>query len=449
MDDRAGLQGAIRELTDPMVVMRRVVDQALLLLPQAEGAAVELAAEGVLTYVCAGGNLSAYVGIRLQQAASLSGLAVRTGQTLRCDDSATDPRVDRAACERVGAVSMVCVPLRRGGQPVGVLKVSAARPRVFGDADVAILTRLADFITAAIGAASDLSRISAGLLDDSVRPVEATSGQSTASTAGPADVGVGAFVANVLRPGLVGDVEVRERVQRALTESAFDMVCQPILDLATGELVGAEALARFSSAPSQGPDAWFDDAQRVGLGVELELAAVRKALALLDRVPRGAYLAVNVGPETILTDELRRLLDAVDTRRVVIELTEHLQVGDYRRLTEALTAVRKRGARLAIDDTGAGFAGLAHMLKLAPDVIKLDRDITGGIDFDPVRRALASALVSFAAGTGAKVIAEGIETADELDTVRHLGIRYGQGYQLGRPGPVAALTRAAAHVVTR
>src|SRR5260370_23540927 len=108
-DDQPALHGAIHEVTDPMRVMRRVVDQALALITMAEGAVVELADDDTLTYVCAAGNLASAEATRLGLQDSLSGLAVRTGQTLRCDDSETDGRVDRDACRRVGARSMVCV----------------------------------------------------------------------------------------------------------------------------------------------------------------------------------------------------------------------------------------------------------------------------------------------------------------------------------------------------
>jgi EAL domain-containing protein (putative c-di-GMP-specific phosphodiesterase class I) len=154
-------------------------------------------------------------------------------------------------------------------------------------------------------------------------------------------------------------------------------------------------------------------------------------------------LAINVGPETIAVPELPAMLAAASADRVVLELTEQLEVDDYPQLGNALRNIRELGVRLAIDDTGAGVASLAHILKLAPDIIKLDRTLTGRIDRDPVRRALAGALVTFAAETGAAVIAEGIETTDELDTVRSLGILHGQGYLLGRPGPVDALPRNA------
>ncbi len=421
------LQNAIRDITDPMIVLRRLVDQTLRLVPHAEGAVVELADDGALTYVCAGGNLAAHTGTRLSMDTSLSGLAIRTGRTLRCDDALTDDRVDREACHRVGAISMVCVPLRRNGEPVGALKVSASRPYVFDNRDVATLTRVAEFITTAIAAASDMDRIVRSLL----APTEAPD-------SGDSD---GHFVANVLQPGIVVDVETRRRVERVLMGPAFAMVCQPVIDIRRGNLAGAEALARFHAEPVQPPDMWFAEAQRAGLGVELEVAAVEMAMTLVPHLPADAYLAVNVGPETATSERLPELFDAAGAERIVMELTEHLQVLDYATLHDSLGTIRGRGTRLAIDDAGAGFAGLTHILKLAPDIIKLDRDITTGIHRDPIRRALAGALVTFAADTGADIVAEGVERAEELETIRGMGIRYAQGFHLGRPGPVESLPR--------
>jgi EAL domain-containing protein (putative c-di-GMP-specific phosphodiesterase class I) len=436
IDEPEDLRWAIRDATDPMVVMRRVVDEALMLIPAADGSVVEVADEAHLTYVCAAGTLAASVGTRLRRDNSLSGLSIRTAATLHCLDAAVDDRVDRDACLRVGAVSMVCVPLNRQGDPVGVLKVTASRPEAFGGEDVATLTRLADFVTAAITAASELDRATGELLSPSGK------GELVASSR--EGDGVGEFVANVLRPGIVASMETRHRIERVLAGSNFAILCQPVIDLDSGALIGAEALSRFSAPPSQGPDVWFDEAHQVGLGVALELAAVRMALGLIDDLPPQAYMAVNLGPEAISVPELEAMLGAADGRRVVLELTEHLKVDDYEGLGDTLRAIRSRGVRLAIDDTGAGFASLAHILKLAPDIIKLDRALTGGIDHDPVRRALAGALVTFAAETGATVIAEGIETADELDAVRKLGIPHGQGYLLGRPAPIASLGKPVA-----
>lgn len=425
MLNHRGLEGAIREAVDPLQVMRRVVTEALRLIHRGEGAVVELADGDQLTYVCGDGTLAAHVGLQLPMSSSLSGLAVRTGQVLHCHDAGTDPRVNSEACLRVGAVSMICVPLRRRGVPVGVLKVSASRADVFTDADVDALTRLADFVTETIASAESLARLTADL-------AISTDGRTPSQHAG-----ISAFVANVLQPGITATVECRQRIEHTLEQRAFHTVFQPVVDLDSGELAGSEALTRFPGSAS--PDVWFAEGHRVGLGVALEASAVESALRSLDEVPDHAYIAVNAGPDLATSAVLRRLLDSVDATRVVIELTEQTHIDDYDTLRRSLTALRASGARVAIDDTGAGFASFAHILKLAPDLIKLDRILTTGIDMDPARRSMAAALVGFAAATGAKVIAEGIETESELDTVRDLGISFGQGYFLGRPGTVAEL----------
>jgi EAL domain-containing protein (putative c-di-GMP-specific phosphodiesterase class I) len=151
-----------------------------------------------------------------------------------------------------------------------------------------------------------------------------------------------------------------------------------------------------------------------------------------------------------MSDEVRKLIASCDSRRVVVELTEQVKVDDYSRLSYTLRQPRLMGVRLAIDDTGAGFASLAHILKLTPDIIKLDRELTSRIDHDPVRSTLAAALVTFASRTGAEIVAEGIETGAELEVLRGLGIRYGQRFLLCRPtsaNPVPSrLSREASRV---
>ena len=168
----------------------------------------------------------------------------------------------------------------------------------------------------------------------------------------------------------------------------------------------------------------------------LELAAVRKVLADLPRVPADLYLAVNASPETILSPELAGMLENASAKRIILELTEHAHVDDYARLLGALQPLRQRGIRLAVDDAGAGYASLQHVLHLQPDLIKLDMGLTRNIDIDLPRRALASALISFARETGCRIIAEGVETASELATLRSLGVEKAQGYFLGRPMPL-------------
>jgi len=212
---------------------------------------------------------------------------------------------------------------------------------------------------------------------------------------------------------------------------AIRVALQPIVNLGSAEVFGEEALARFGDGGS--PDRWFGDAWEAGLGKELELAAVRAAWPMAETIPEHAFLALNVSPETIMSPRLEEAWGDVDPHRIVLEITEHRHVKDYAELCRALRPLRKRGVRLAVDDAGAGFASLNHILALSPDIIKLDVSLTGGIDHDSARQALASSLMAFAARIGATVVAEGIETLRELEALQILGIRYGQGFLLGAP----------------
>lgn len=419
---------ALSEAVDPHAVLRRIVDQALALLPGADGAVVELVDNEDLVAVAASGSLTRFLGDRLPVKASLSGLSVVTQCVLRSDDTELDSRVDRALCRRTETRSLLCVPLSRPSGPVGVLKAASSQPGAFTDRDVHVLSRLAEFIAAAVATASEFSRVIARIVED-------PAGTADESPADTDDDDIAWFIARVIRPELPPIVDLRRRIETVLDDGSFEILYQPIVDLGCGKLFGAEALARFTVLPYRAPDVWFSEAERAGLGVELELAAVRAALAPLPFLPDDLRISLNVGASTLATSELAEMVSSAGPDRVILELTEHLKVEDYPRLNARLAPLRKRNTFLAIDDTGAGISSLTHVLKLAPDVIKLDREITSGIDFDPVRRALTSALVGFAAESGALVVAEGIETASELTTLQDLGVLYGQGFYLGRPAP--------------
>jgi diguanylate cyclase (GGDEF)-like protein len=235
---------------------------------------------------------------------------------------------------------------------------------------------------------------------------------------------------------------VHARVRSLLDHDAFSMAFQPIRDLRDGSLVGVEALARFrGTTPTR---RWFTDAAQVGLGIDLELAAVDAALGELPRVPPGAFLSANVSPSALASPRLARLVERVPPGRLVLELTENAPVDDYAALSAAMAALRAKGVRFAVDDAGAGYASLSHILRLSPEFIKLDLQLTRRVDSDPVRRALATGLAGFAAGTGATVVAEGIETAAEIAVLIDLGIPLGQGWRLGRPTALTALGAALA-----
>jgi PAS domain S-box-containing protein len=231
--------------------------------------------------------------------------------------------------------------------------------------------------------------------------------------------------------------EKRARVQDVLRRRAVRTVFQPIADVATGAVIGAEALSRFDGDPQAPPDRWFADAVEVGLGPELDLLAVELALLAAPRLPSQVYLSVNVSPQTICSDRLTEMLRNAPVRcdRLVVEITEHESVEDYELLGRCLDALRAGGLRLAVDDAGAGYASFRHILGLRPDYIKLDRALIDGMDGDPARRALVSAVVTFGREVSATVVAEGIETPAELRTARLLDVDAAQGFLIGRPAP--------------
>jgi EAL domain-containing protein (putative c-di-GMP-specific phosphodiesterase class I) len=225
------------------------------------------------------------------------------------------------------------------------------------------------------------------------------------------------------------------RIRSVLDDNIIDVEFQPVFDLNDCKIVSLEALARFWREPMRSPSAWFAEATEVGLGAELELAAISSALQRLDEFPDEVALAINVSPLTAIDPRFCDLLLPV-ADRLVIEITEHAQVDDYDTLATALAPLRERGAQLAIDDVGAGFANLRHILRLAPDIVKLDLSLTQEIARDPARRALATSLVDFADGVGASIVAEGISSDEDLSLLRALGVAYGQGFYLARPSPL-------------
>jgi len=229
---------------------------------------------------------------------------------------------------------------------------------------------------------------------------------------------------------------VAERMQRLIRGDGLHVAFQPIVDLASGRVVGAEALARFKDSRGEPvpTERTFLDAHAVGLGVELELAVIALALGCQERLPDGRYLALNVSPAVLdhpgLVEELQRY--EID-RPLVVELTEHQAVEDYIALGTQLDRLRGLGIRVAVDDVGSGFSSFRHVTRVNPDILKLDRTLVSGIDDDPVRQSLASAIVSFARDVGAVVVSEGIESESELCCLKDLSVGCGQGFHLARP----------------
>ncbi|MCX5481571.1 EAL domain-containing protein [Kaistia geumhonensis] len=227
--------------------------------------------------------------------------------------------------------------------------------------------------------------------------------------------------------------ERTDQVRQALEDRAFSCVYQPIWDLRTFKPVGLEALVRFLPSPYRPPNEWFADAEAAGISVDLEVEVLRREMNALEVMPQDLYLSLNASPALVLSGRLAELLAPAQPERILLEITEHAIIDNYDELADALAPLRKSGIRVAIDDAGAGYSTLQHILRLAPDRIKLDMSLTRSVDTDPARRALVSAMVLFARETQAILIAEGIETRGEFETLVELGVGKGQGYFLGRP----------------
>jgi EAL domain-containing protein (putative c-di-GMP-specific phosphodiesterase class I) len=228
----------------------------------------------------------------------------------------------------------------------------------------------------------------------------------------------------------------RGRILRLINGDGLGVALQPIVDLDTRRVVGAEALARFKDADGQAvpTESTFLDAHALDLGVELELAVINLALSSESRLPAGMYLALNVSPALLGRVELLDVVSRHDHERpLVVELTEHQPVEDYAELDVVLAQLRDHGVRVAVDDVGSGFASFRHVTRVNPEILKLDRSLVCGIDEDPVRQSLASAIVGFAREVGAIVVSEGIESQDELSCLVDLSVGCGQGFYLARP----------------
>jgi len=227
--------------------------------------------------------------------------------------------------------------------------------------------------------------------------------------------------------------DIRSQLGSIIADRAFTPVFQPVVQLQTREIVGFEALTRFRDGTR--PDQRFLEADSAGMGVQLETACIGEQLEAATWLPQGTWLSLNVSPA--LASAVIPLIAALERadRDIVLEITEHVEIADYHELMTALNLIRGK-ARLAVDDAGAGYAGLHHILELQPQFVKLDISLVRHIDTDPARQAMVAGMAHFASSAGCELIAEGIETEDELGQLIRLGISLGQGYLFGKPGPI-------------
>lgn len=292
----------------------------------------------------------------------------------------------------LGIVAAAHAPIRHRGKTIGLVSVASAEANAL------------EQLTEALPALLEFAGVAGALL-------------------GPAIV------------GLTESGEVRVRIARIIADEAFQPVFQPIVDIPSGNRVGFEALTRFSSGIR--PDLVFADARAVGLEGELEMATLAASIKAAAGLPTGAWLSLNVSPALVTGEgRLARLLQTAD-RPLVLEVTEHVVIADYDALRTAIHLLRPE-VRVAVDDAGSGIANFGHIVELRPAFVKLDIGLVRGIDSDLSRQALMVGLLHFATASASRTIAEGVETALEMATLRALGVPLAQGYLLGRPAPVDA-----------
>jgi len=228
----------------------------------------------------------------------------------------------------------------------------------------------------------------------------------------------------------------RARVLAAMGGDGVVPVFQPILSIPGLQVIGFEALSRFHIPPMRPPDQWFDDASAAGLRTRLEIHAIRRAMEQVCNLPPDTFLSINASPATLLSEEFVDAVTGLDGERLVVEVTEHATVEVYEPLQKAIDSLRRRGVRLAIDDAGAGFSSLKHIVRLVPEFIKLDLFLIRDINVDPVKRAVVAGMLGVATQIGGRVIGEGVETEEELRVLVDLGVHCAQGFYLALPRPL-------------
>ncbi|WP_263410984.1 EAL domain-containing protein [Terriglobus tenax] len=217
----------------------------------------------------------------------------------------------------------------------------------------------------------------------------------------------------------------------------FGFHFQPIADLERGVVAGYEALSRFPEEVSARPGQVFQSASEIGRRADLESLVVRAALTERHKLPPNCFLTVNAGPSLLMSRQWQYLLkDIGHLGGTVIEITEDEPIHDYAIFRRRLEQIREAGGHIAVDDTGAGYASLKHVMELRPNFIKLDRFFVGGCNKEAARSSLIEMMGTMASRMDAWIIAEGVETAAELDELLHLGVPLAQGYYLGKPDPV-------------
>jgi diguanylate cyclase (GGDEF)-like protein len=231
-----------------------------------------------------------------------------------------------------------------------------------------------------------------------------------------------------------GERSARGTLDRLIEGRGLSMAVQPIVDPCSGAIHAYEALARFGRRSTDSPLHWLAVAEEFGERDLLERACLRAALELFGSRPPGTLLSVNLSAPVLLDHSTLELLEhPSDLSGLIVEVTEEALVQSESQLQQTMQPLLARGAKLAVDDMGAGYSGLRQITTVHPSYLKLDRSLITGIDEDSDRQALVGALVGYASHVGSLLVAEGIETPSELSALIELGVPLVQGFYLGRP----------------
>ncbi len=232
------------------------------------------------------------------------------------------------------------------------------------------------------------------------------------------------------------------RLKEVLKTGAVHAVYQPVVDLIEKRIIGYEALTRLSKGHFQGPDDLFKVAYENDSIWKLERLCREKAIRGAQAFGADKLLFLNMEPDSIHDPELRsdatrEMLRAscLSPTQVVLELTEHSAVHDHAAFREMLKHFHGEGFRMAMDDVGSGYSGLRSIAELRPDFIKIDMALIRDIHLHSIKQDLTATIARFSASSGITLIAEGVETIEELRCLQSIGVRYAQGYLLARPGP--------------
>jgi EAL domain-containing protein (putative c-di-GMP-specific phosphodiesterase class I) len=231
------------------------------------------------------------------------------------------------------------------------------------------------------------------------------------------------------------DVNWREAIENACSNlDAIQPVYLPVVELKERAVRGYELLARFSGGPAAPPSMWFESAAKLGLTAPLERRIMRAGFVTADALPENAFVSINITADALVSSQIQQLFEQRERYdNVVLEVSE--QDTQEPGVAEALKPFRAGGGRLAVDDIGSGFSNLRDVLTLKPDILKVDRAIVRGVNRDKVKSAIVEGLGRMAARLEIPLLAEGIETREELAELERLDVPLGQGYLFGEPSP--------------